>query len=705
MPEIDTEPRGELGVPRLMKALHWLALGGLFAIAPTCWGSDSLRTPHVELHLEADGHAAPGDVVWAGLRFELAPHWHVYWRNPGDSGEPPRARWQLPDGWQAGAIHWPVPQRIPVGPLVNYGYEHRVTLLVPLSVPSDWPRDAGATIRADLDWLVCREECIPESGQLSLDLAPPDAARPDAPIGRFEAVRGRLPVDLAGAAGYRDAGDGTLQLRFADTGWQVARIEDLWFAADHWGPVAASQPQAWRFDGNELVLSVGAGDTPPDRGDPLSGLLVMTEQTADGPLTRGYTVSALPIAPGADTAPSDHGVTLPLALMLAFLGGVLLNLMPCVLPVLAIKVLGLVRHAGHAAARHGLVFGAGVLVSFLALAGLLIALRAGGDALGWGFQLQQPWVVVALLYLMLAIALNLSGVYALGGRLTGIGQGLADRPGMTGTFATGVLAVIVASPCTAPFMGTALGYGLTRPPGEALLVFAALGMGFALPVLLLSIWPGWLSHLPRPGPWMERLRNALAFPMYAAAAWLLWVLSQQVTAPSLALALAGTVLLAFALWWYGQPWRHRRHQAVVAITLLGASLALGSFATEESAPIGTTASTPWSPERLAALRAQGSPVLVNFTAAWCITCKVNERVAFTERVRRALDEQGIAYLTADWTRRDALIATELQRHGRSGVPLYLLYPAGPGEPAILPQLLTEGLVLQAINDHQQRRRE
>jgi thiol:disulfide interchange protein DsbD len=328
----------------------------------------------------------------------------------------------------------------------------------------------------------------------------------------------------------------------------------------------------------------------------------------------------------------------------------------------------------------------------------LIGLRAGGAAIGWGFQLQEPAVVIGLMLLMLALGLNLSGVFTLGSSLSGVGQSMTERRDLRGSFATGVLAVVVASPCTAPFMGTALGFALTRPAVETLLVFGGLAAGFAAPLMLLSARPGWARLLPRPGPWMERLRNALAFPLYATAAWLLWVLTQQVDAPRLAAALAGTVLFAFGLWWLGQPLTsHRLRQSVVALLLVG-SLGLVVYASRGEPPETIVATAErWSPKQVADLRADGRAVLVNFTAAWCITCKVNERVALdTDGVRQALETHGIAYLKGDWTNRDATITEELQRHGRSGVPLYLLYPAGPGEPEVLPQLLTEGLVLQAI---------
>ena len=671
----------------------------LLVAAEAASSAATLRTPHVELSLEAEhGPARPGEILWVALHYDLEPQWHVYWRNPGDSGEPPRVQWELPEGWQAGEIHWPVPRRIPVGPLVNYGYEDQVSLLVPVRIAALPPSRDSVAIVAHVTWLVCREECIPESGSLKIELPPAGTAAGHSGTAgtRFEAARARLSKDFPGSAWYESLDDGTLRLHLRDIGWPPDRIGELWFASADWGPVAPSGTQQWTGDGDGLVLSLPVGEAPPTTGSALPGLLVVTEQTGDGTVRHGFDLLAAPATP-AGQAP---GVTLWTALVFAAIGGLLLNLMPCVLPVLAIKVLGLVRDADGAGARHGLAFAAGVLTTFAALAALLIGLRAGGAALGWGFQLQQPLVIVGLMYLMLALALNLSGVYTVGVGWTGAGQGLTARPGLTGTFATGVLAVIVASPCTAPFMGAALGFAVTRPPAEALPVFLALGVGFAFPVLLLSIWPRWIRLLPAPGAWMEQLRNGLAFPMYGAAAWLLWVLSQQVAAQDLAAVLAGAVMLSFALWWYGQTMRRRWRQVIVALIGASAALGLGALAAigQDQQPTRSTAED-WSTDRVAQLRQQHRPVLVNFTAAWCITCQVNEKIALgTDVVQAALRDRHITYLKGDWTRHDAAITAELQRHGRSGVPLYLLYPPGQGQPEVLPQLLTVGLVLGAIDN-------
>ncbi|MCB1790536.1 MAG: thioredoxin family protein [Gammaproteobacteria bacterium] len=667
----------------------------LLGIAGTALAAPhTVQTEQATLSLVAEHPAyTPGRPLQVGLSFDLIPHWHVYWRNPGDSGEAPRVTWTLPAGWHAGPLQWPVPQRIAVGPFVNYGYERHTLLRSELLPPADFR--SAATLKADVSWLVCREECIPQQARLELSLAAATGATTADP--RFAAARTAAALPLPGNAVYR-LGDTGMRLALSGTDWKPAPDTQIWFAADQWGPVAPSLPQRWTLRDERLELDLPFGDAPPAAGETLSGLLVVSEAGADGTLTRGFELQAQP----ASGPLAESRVGLAAALLLAFAGGLLLNLMPCVLPVLSIKVLGLVGQRGGHAGRHGVAYAAGVVATFLALAALLAALRAGGAMLGWGFQLQEPLIVVALLYLMLGLAMNLSGVFEMGGGLSGLGQSLTERRGVRGSFATGALAVVVASPCTAPFMGTALGFALTRPTAETLLVFAALAAGFALPMLLLSLFPAWLQRLPAPGPWMERLRRLLAFPLYATAAWLLWVLSQQVAAEALAATLAGAVLLAFGLWWFGQAWQRPLLRRLPVLALLAGSVVCAGYAADlhrrgaEAAPTTATSET-WQPQRVAQLRAEGRAVLVNFTAAWCITCKVNERVALrASAVRDAMAANDIAYLTADWTRRDAEITKTLQAYGRSGVPLYLLYPPDGGEPQVLPQLLTAGIVLDAF---------
>lgn len=745
-------------VPRLPSWLLGLALlathlGAPLADPPAPEAGSTAVTEHVTLALLAEQEAVqPGAALWLGLRFDLQPEWHVYWRNPGDSGTAPTVSWDLPPGWNAGEIHWPVPERIRVGHLTNYGYEHGVTYLVPVSVPPqsqaqapDVPAPAGlgtgagtpnrVRIEAFASWLVCREECIPEEARLAVEVEMDEETRVDPDVAaHFETVRARWPAPAPGEAAYRIE-DGRLVLALEGLGLEglapkTGDAGGLWFAAHDWGPVNPSGDQGVQFAPGGLRLSVPLGEAPPDGTAALVGLLVR-EPSAPGMQATGFTLQARPAAAPSGAA---HG-SLVTALAFALVGGLILNLMPCVLPVLSIKIMGFVHeaHSGHGRlATHGLVFLAGVLLTFAVAAGLLLVLRAGGELLGWGFQLQSPAIVALLAYLLLLVALNLSGVFDVGAGLMGMGQGLANRGGgqaqapaqrtaagsegkesvrprpeprsdrLLGTFASGVLAVLVASPCTAPFMATALGYALTRPMVEAFAVFLALGVGFALPVLLLSLWPAWTRFIPKPGGWMRKLQELLAFPMYASVAWLVWVLSQQTSPSGLAAALGGLVLVGLAAWLYGQARGGPRHPLRLAAAASGlAALLLLPAETDDGAAAapasGVAAAQAWSPERVATLRAEGRPVFVNFTAAWCITCKLNEQVALsTTAVTAAMERKGIAYLKGDWTRRDPAITEALAAHGRSGVPLYLLYPADGGSPLVLPQLLTEAQVLQAI---------
>ncbi|HNM64066.1 MAG TPA: protein-disulfide reductase DsbD family protein [Accumulibacter sp.] len=694
-------------------ALVWLACSPAWSGAPT-EGAASVSTAHAKVTLLADPlQAAPGQTLWLGLHFELIAHWHVYWRNPGASGAAPLLRWTLPAGWTAGEMHWPVPQRLPVGPLTNYGYEKAVTLLVPLRIPETALPASAQRIVLDAEWLVCRVECIPESARLTLVLPSPHAAgaaRGDPTTQRlFAAARAQWPADGQTGGRYRVSDDArTLTLEVP--GLAVDERAAVWFAAYDWGPVDPSGAQQRQTAGDGVALRVTVGDLPPSGNAPLDGLLVVGTPEHGSSARRAHALrlhaapalvadgSAGPAATAASQSPA-----LLLALGLAFLGGLLLNVMPCVLPVLAIKALGFVREAGANPRRrlaHGLSYAAGIVFSFLVLASTLLLLRAGGAALGWGFQLQSPLLVALLAYLMLLVGLNLSGVFTLGAGLIGVGQSLGAGSGLGSTFATGVLAVVVASPCTAPFMGTALGFALTRPAGEALAVFAALAAGFALPLLLLSVSPALLRCLPKPGPWMKRLQQALAFPLYGTAAWLLWVLSQQTGASAFGAALAGLVVLALAAWCYGQ-WQPRAWRGVLfaagasaLIVLLLRPLIVPEVAVSTRAEAQRLA---WSDERVRELVAAGRPVFVNFTAAWCITCQVNERVALaTENTRRRFAERAVVYLVADWTRRDPAITRQLERHGRSGVPLYLLYAPGRPTPLVLPQLFSEDVVAEAL---------
>jgi len=675
-------------------------------------------TGHLTAELVARSEGvAPGQTVWLAVRQKIQKGWHTYWRNPGDAGEPTKLGWTLPAGWRAGEIVWPAPRRLPVGPLMDYGYEDEVLLPVPVTAPTTARPGELAQIKVAAAFLVCAETCVPADAQLSLDLPVVAGAAPrdDRWGGRIDRALAEAPKPAPLQAVFQRRPDG---LALAVTGplLKGAPDEDAYFYPFASTVIDHAKPQRVERGPDGLTLTLAPGsDFAQGKGPAqLAGLLV-----ADG---KAYEIAAQAGAPppgaaglGPPLARARQGSGLGLAAAVAFavLGGLILNLMPCVFPVLAMKAAALAGHGREAAAarRQGLAFGAGVLVAFLALAGLLIGLKAAGSAVGWGFQLQAPPVVAALALLILAIALNLSGVFEVGTSLQGAGSGLASRRGLAGAFFTGALSVVVAAPCTAPFMGSAVGWALTQPPVAALAVFTALAVGFALPFVVLAFAPGLLSRLPKPGPWMDALRKVLAFPMYAAAAWLAWVLTVQAGAPALARLLAAAVALALAAWLGGAA---QRRQAAgggalalggAAAVLLAAALGATVFAPyaaadarpaagPESAALGEQ---PYSPARLAALRAQGQPVFVNYTAAWCVSCQVNDRVALsTARVADAFRRGGVTYLKADWTLRDPVIAGDLARFGRAGVPLYLVYPAGGGAPAVLPAILTEDAVLKAL---------
>jgi thiol:disulfide interchange protein DsbD len=691
---------------RRLFAIPILAACLIAASAGAAWSA----TPKVTVELVSEGDAiAPGKTFWIGLRQTIAPGWHTYWSNPGDSGESPQIDWTLPAGFAAAEISWPNPERIRLGPAMSYGYSNEVTLPIQVTAPANLVPGTRVTLSGRASWLVCEKECIPEEAPVSLSL-PVVAGEPGPhPTGAALIARARqaVPSPSPWPVSFT-ANPETVTFTVAARGLVPDRIAEVWFYPARWGAIDHAAPQRARVDARGITIEVARGQLPEATAAPIDGVLVLTERLDGGAVRQAFTLRAAPATTTSATA-------LLQAVALALAGGILLNLMPCVLPVLSVKALGLIQHAAGSASamrRHGLAYVAGVLLSFAVVAGTLLALRAGGEHIGWGFQLQSPLVVTLLAYLLFAMALALSGVFVIGGRLTGVGQSLAGRSGYSGSFFTGALAAVAATPCTAPFMGAAVGFAVTQPWTTGLLVFEALGLGLALPYLLLTMIPAWRRFLPRPGAWMKRLEELLAFPLYASVAWLVWVLSQQAGPTAVAAALAGLVLIGLAAWLY-QASRHARAVwrrvglTAVAALVMGA-VALGPLAGTAPARAPVTAPSgreeAFSPRRLAELRAQGRPVFVNVTAAWCITCLVNERVALrSDAVADAFAKKGVVVLKADWTSRDAVIAEMLGSFGRSGVPLYLLYaPAAVGgrtarAPVVLPQILTEGAVIDAVN--------
>lgn len=641
---------------------------------------------------------APGQTLWVDASFTIAPGWHIYWKNPGDSGLPTEIDWTLPSGFSAGDIVWPAPERISVGGIGNYGYVGSVDLLVPIAAPTPLNPTATTHLDALVKYLVCAEICIPGEAKVTLDLPTGSGAPAPAQAGRFASARAMMPMPAPFAARFI-AGQHDLRLvvpAAALAGLQqptAAFFPDAENAIDH-----SAEPKLERRSGGlELVL---AKSSSPVAAVPatLDGVLVL--RGADG-RTQAYQISA---APGSASESSSGVLGWWQALLFAFLGGVILNLMPCVFPILSLKVLGFADADPARRHHHGIAYAAGVVLSFAALGGALVALRAGGAAIGWGFQLQSPLIVALLAYLMFAMGLSLSGVAEFGGGFTGIGGRFAGREGLAGAFFTGVLATMVATPCTAPFMGAALGFALVAPAWVALAIFLALGGGLSAPLLVASFVPGIRRLLPRPGGWMATLKQILAFPLYGTVAWLVWVLIQEVGSEGSLMALFGLVLVGFAVWIHGRTRFAGATARRAGATLAGAGavaavvLAAMLSPAQGRAPLENDglAYEAFTPTRLAALNAAHKPVFVNLTAAWCLTCIVNERATLDRRaVRDVFAAHHVAALRGDWTRQDPEIANFLQSFGRSGVPLYLLYDSS-GNPMILPQILTEAEVIDAV---------
>jgi len=669
----------------------------MLALAAAALAAPPRATDLVKTELIAETQTpAAGSTLWLDLRLAAAPGWHTYWSNPGGAGEATAIDWTLPAGFSAGAIQWPIPERIALGGITSYGYTGDADLLIPVAVPATLG-DRAQRLAADVKFLVCSDICIPGETTVAVTLSGDAAPSDPAIAARFAAARGRLPQPAPFATRFAAE---VRDLRLIVPATALIGLRDpvaTFFPDDDNVIDGAPGSVAARGGGLELVLGKSASPAAVVPAT-LSGVLVL--RGADGE-QRGYQIAATP-------APAVAHPGWWQALGLAFIGGLILNLMPCVFPILSLKLLSFAGAADPAARRHhGLAYTGGVLLSFAVLGGSLLALRAGGAAVGWGFQLQSPVVVALLAYLMLAMALSLSGVAEFGVGLAGVGDRFAGRDGLAGAFFTGVLATVVATPCTAPFMAGALGAAVVAPAPVALAIFVVLGAGLAAPLLLASFVPAVARLLPRPGRWMGALKQLLAFPLYATVAWLVWVLTQEVAPAGEFAALLGLVLTGFAVWAYGRS----RFAAPTArhfgggIAGAGIALAIGLAAmlpragADDAPAVSVTDGLPYQPftaGRLAALNAEHKPVFVNLTAAWCLTCIVNERATLDRAaVRAAFAQHGVVALKGDWTRQDPEIASFLEGFGRSGVPLYLLYDGG-GSPTVLPQILTESKVIEAV---------
>ena len=703
-----------------------LALLGIAISAAYTTGvsASPVSTPHVQAELVSRHESVrPGRPAEIALRLKIIDHWHTYWQNPGDSGLPTRLTWSLPAGYSTGPIQWPYPKKLPLGPLMNFGYEGEVLHQVQLNVPATAKAGEQITLRAKAEWLVCSDVCIPENADLELTLpvVAADARVDPRWTDAFATANAALPKPLNASQVSATVSGGQFSIELTFAAAQSAPLEDVSFFPLHENLIANAAKQNWTRTDTGYRLVTTAADPVDDKRSLVEGVLVSAKGWGDPSLGRAVSFSApLRIDQGAATsapgaAPSNVAppiasgsqLGLLMALLFAFIGGTILNLMPCVFPVLGLKVMNFARHAQSEPQRlrkQGGAFFVGVLVSFWILAGVILAIRAAGESIGWGFQLQSPGFVTLLAMLFMAMALNLSGVFEIGlGLQTAAGniEMAGSRGELRDAFLSGALATIVATPCTAPMMGAALGYTLSQPAHVAFLVFTAIAVGMATPVLALSFSPALLKRIPRPGAWMSTFKQLMAFPLFATVAWLAWVLGSQTGNDGIAKLLFGLVAIALAAWSYGHWQAARPKVAVILAAVIGALALFISWPGAQSVSgKSATAGADWIPysrQKLAELRAQSQPVFIDFTATWCITCQVNKRVALNdEGVVRRFGELEIVRMKADWTLQDPEITQALAEFGRNGVPLYVFYPR-QGQAKVLPEILTPSMVLEAIS--------
>jgi thiol:disulfide interchange protein/DsbC/DsbD-like thiol-disulfide interchange protein len=642
---------------------------------------------HIQPRLIAESSSpAAGSTATIALDMRTQKGWHGYWSNPGEAGFAPRLKWTLPPGVSIGAPAYAVPRTLLVAGLMNYVFEADHALLFDLKLSSDIKEGQAVPISVQVEWLACTDEvCVPESGRLAIELTAGGGTLDQQPL--FDMLRSRLPKPLGSTATYaRTAG----QLRLAIPFPAGAAIGTPHFFPATPGLIVDAAPQTFGRSGDKLILSVAA---PNKASGAVAGVLSIGND-------RGLTIRATPGAVPSDGTPiggtraATGWTAILLAIGGALLGGLILNIMPCVFPIVSLKALSLARAGGdeRAARREALAYAAGVILTCIALGALVLGLRAAGTQVGWAFQLQDPRIVFVLLLLATAITLNLAGTFEL--RAFGGGEALAGKGGVQGSFWTGVLAAFVATPCTGPFMAAALGAALVLPVAAALAVFAGLGLGLALPFLAIGFVPALRRLMPRPGAWMGKFQRFLAIPMALTVVALLWLVYQQQGngAGDWALVTVAVLgVLAFAMR-FRQPARPVAMAAVLGVMLAGGAVAIKADRMNANAATAD-AGVPFSAEKLAALRAGGKPVFVYFTADWCLTCKVNEKSAIeTDAARAAFKAAGVTMMVGDWTNGDATITRFLNEHGASGVPLYLYYPKGGGEPQKLPQILTPGLL-------------
>ena len=702
----------------------WLSMFVLaLCIVPPAGQAQVVRTDYMDTEFIAEMNSIqPGQPFWVALRMKMDEHWHTYWRNPGDSGLPTEIEWTLPEGFKAGEIQWPYPQKIVLEMLATYGHEGEIFLMTEITPPTTLSINQQIDIHAYATWLVCDEICLPGESNYTITLpvknesSEADKKWTDA----FAEAREKLPVSIDEWKIAFSLTDSTVLLHATPPVWFTGSLSEVAFYPFEESLIDYVSPQQLHHTAEGYLLTMERSIYMPSSPKKVEGVLM----SGDGWRGEGSEKAMVIMAARDESLPAPIAAAIKidgemtsiwLALAFAFIGGLILNLMPCVLPVLSIKILGFVHQSSDTNSKswqHGLMFTGGVLLSFLSLAGALIAFRAGGEQLGWGFQLQSPLFLVIVSSFIFLFGLSLFGLFEIGTSMAGIGGKVDNKSGLGGSFLTGIMATLVATPCTAPFMGPALGFALTQSDGQSLLIFAFLGLGMAAPYMILASVPSLLKFVPKPGAWMESFKQFMGFMMMATVVWLVWVLSLQTDPNLVAIVLCLFVLLGLGGWIFGR-WggiaasnRSRLIARACAVIIMAGSLtATLSIMPASSSQVARVSSDssglewePFSQQRVDELRTAGQPVFIDFTAAWCLSCQVNKRIALNNnQVVEKFESLGVTVIKADWTSRDPAITQALARFGRNSVPLYVLYTGDPdAQPEILPEILTPGIVLEAL---------
>ncbi len=706
------------------RAILWLAaLLSAVTLAAPAHAQATGKSDHADATLVLERSVTtPDDSFLGALKLDLADKWHVYWRNAGDSGLPPTVTWTAQPGVTFGDFRFPTPHAIPLATLMNYGYEHQVVLPFDIKVGPEVKPGTTITIGGTFDYLICADICIPEAVNLSISLPVAASLQTDNDgSSTIVSALAKLPVALTGKAAIERTPTG-FRIGVADPAVAAAAVDGKnirFFPDGHEIVHAAKQVVKTGPDG--VSIEVTASDFAKPGDQTLTGVVAIT--TTDGTL-KGWEITAAPGAALAGVAekefineeikgaiPPPPTASLPpvapmsfgelaLTLLFAFVGGLILNLMPCVLPVLTIKAASLVHtaHDPKVSRAHGLAYFGGVLVCFAAVGATLLALRAAGEQAGLGFQLQYPPVTALFALLLFAVGLNLLGVFEIGGSLASVGGNLADKGGTSGAFFTGLLAAFVGAPCVGPFIAPALGAALSQPAPTVMAVFLMLGVGMATPFVLLSYTPAFAKILPKPGKWMVTFKQALAFPMFLTVLWLLWVLAAQAGTDGVIFVLAGGIALAFGIWLANTIGKSLPGKIIAGALILAAFIAPAVMANATKPEAAAVTANAWSPAKVEELRAEGRVIFVDFTARWCVTCQFNKGAMHDASVQKTFADLNVAFLEADWTNKDKVIAAELAKHGAPGVPLYLVYPASGGDPVKLDQLLTAGMIEKAVRE-------